>query len=40
MFTKRDKPGETRAMALTVHGAGVDAHTQAGCYENKDSTTM
>ncbi|MDR3308574.1 MAG: prolyl oligopeptidase family serine peptidase [Tannerella sp.] len=33
---KRTRADETRAMALTVHGAGVDAHTQAGCYEQKD----
>jgi predicted esterase len=33
---KRNSPGETKALSLSVHGAGVDARSQAGCYTQRD----
>ncbi len=32
----RTAPGETKAMVLTVHGAGVEARNQARAYKSKD----
>lgn len=32
----RQTPGETKAMVLTVHGAGVEARNQARAYKSKD----
>jgi hypothetical protein len=36
----RKTPGETKGLTLTVHGAGVDAHGQAGCYRLKDNVDV
>lgn len=32
----RQSPGDTKAMVLTVHGAGVEARNQARAYKSKD----
>ncbi|MDR3269151.1 MAG: prolyl oligopeptidase family serine peptidase [Tannerella sp.] len=32
----RNTPDETKALTLSVHGAGVDARSQAGCYTQRD----
>jgi Dipeptidyl aminopeptidases/acylaminoacyl-peptidases len=36
----RTMPGETKAMVLTVHGAGVEARNQARAYKSKDNTDI
>lgn len=36
----RNTSGETKAMVLSVHGAGVEARNQAGSYESKDWTDI
>ncbi len=37
---KRQSVGETKAMVLTVHGAGVEARNQARAYKQKDWTDI
>lgn len=37
---KRESVGETKAMVLTVHGAGVEARNQARAYKSKDWTDI
>ncbi|MDR0815030.1 MAG: hypothetical protein LBN37_04680, partial [Bacteroidales bacterium] len=36
----RQNPDETKGLTLSVHGAGVDAHGQAGCYKQKDDVDV
>ena len=36
----RESAGETKAMVLTVHGAGVEARNQARAYKSKDWTDI
>ena len=36
----RDTPSETKAMVLTVHGAGVEARSQARAYQPKEWTDI
>lgn len=36
----RQTPGETKALVLTVHGAGVEARNQARAYRSKDWTDV
>ncbi|GHU63301.1 hypothetical protein FACS1894123_05810 [Bacteroidia bacterium] len=37
---KRNTPDETKALVLSVHGAGVEARSQAGSYSLKDWTDI
>ncbi|GHV65821.1 hypothetical protein FACS1894199_07580 [Bacteroidia bacterium] len=37
---RRKTPGETKGLTLSVHGAGVDAHGQAACYQQKDDVDV
>jgi len=36
----RKTPDETKGLVLTVHGANVDAHVQAGCYSQKEEVDV
>ena len=36
----RKTPDETKGLVLSVHGAGVDARNQAGCYSPKDNIDL
>jgi pimeloyl-ACP methyl ester carboxylesterase len=36
----RKTPGETKGLTLSTHGAGVDAHVQAGCYSRKEDVDL